>query len=337
MGITSFLFFSGLAYVPRFWVEAQDLSEASLDDARFPISRGVNFTFQPSAGAQCHWAVAQYPGSRKEFFVLDASPACPGLADNSTTLLLRFGSEVVPGNASLTVQCDEPSVWQFIVSLDEPVGGRKTTLNSICDAEGTNGRSDGWHSPMIASGPSFVSPSAGRLRPTSLMGYPGNWSFSPTGSMSKWLTSLSTTPPNPIASIGKSGGIESPVGADPKAAPGASTGLPLSVAQSPPDSLSGSVSTLSKNDVDSPTSSGLDRASQSVPLSGLQDQPTAVGSAPPTTQAVTDNLSGTRDPNLGPYSIAPSPTTGAVTSNSIEGARNSEGTATGTSPCTCTC
>ncbi|KAM0703968.1 hypothetical protein Q7P35_008974 [Cladosporium inversicolor] len=164
-------------------VQAQrpDSAESLSEEARFPISRGDNFTFQPAAGSLCQWAVAQYSLSEKQFFILDSQPACtPAEGNVSTTLRLQFGDEVAPGNATLTVQCKEPSVWNFIINDDAPERGRKTVLDSVCHPgeipSGKNGFGGGWQngSNSVDQGGSagINSPSGS----SSLPGQPGNWS-----------------------------------------------------------------------------------------------------------------------------------------------------------------
>lgn len=333
--ITPFFFF-GLAYLSQVLGQAGNPADDSLDDARFPILRGANFTFQPSAGVRCHWAVAQYQGSGKEFFVLDGKPACPGLAENSTTLVLRFGGNVVPGNASLTVQCDEPAVWHFIISREQPVGFGRTTLTSVCDIDGVNGLSSGWRSPTVASGFPMVSASAGRLRPTSSVGYPGNWSFTPTNSMPPWLTGLSSTSVHSITSTGNSDETGSMLSTDTMLAPGATTGLLPSTDQGSSESLMGIGSTLSSNRGGS-TSSMLTSTRQTGSLSGLQDQTTKVGSVTPMEQSATHDPSATADPGYGTSSTKTSQAEGIIPTDSDQGSQDTKTTATAPSPCTCTC
>jgi len=189
-----------LASIHNVQAQRPNLDESAFDEARFPISRGDNFTFQPAVGSLCQWAVVQYPLSGKEFFVLDSQLACAPLAGNaSTTLRLRFGDEIAPGNATLTVQCKEPSVWNFIINDDEPEQEGKTVLDSVCDSGDTssvkdgfdgdrrNGSSAGSHRGSTGTGGPFGGPI--------LPGHRGNWShdmptsFSTTSS--RFLTGFS--------------------------------------------------------------------------------------------------------------------------------------------------
>lgn len=164
-------------------VQAQrsDSAEGLSDEARFPISRGDNFTFQPAAGSLCQWAVAQYSLSEKQFFVLDSQPACTPAGSNvSTTLRLQFGDEVAPGNATLTVQCKEPSVWNFIINDDAPERGRKTVLDSVCHAGeipiGKDGFGGGWQNGSNSLGQGGSAGVNGPSESSLLPGQTGNWS-----------------------------------------------------------------------------------------------------------------------------------------------------------------
>lgn len=164
-------------------VQAQrpDSAESLSDEARFPISRGDNFTFQPAAGSLCQWAVAQYSLSEKQFFVLDSQPACAPAGGNvSTTLRLQFGDEVAPGNATLTVQCKEPSVWNFIINDDVPERGRKTVLDSVCHSGeipvGKDGFGGGWQNGSDSVGQGGSAGVNGPSGSSSLPGQTGNWS-----------------------------------------------------------------------------------------------------------------------------------------------------------------
>lgn len=164
-------------------VQAQkpDLTESLSDEARFPISRGDNFTFQPAAGSLCQWAVAQYSLSEKQFFVLDSQPACaPAVGNVSTTLRLQFGDEVAPGNATLTVQCKEPSIWNFIINDDATKRGRKTVLDSVCHSgeitSGKDGFGGSWQNGSNSAGQGGSAGINGPSGSSSLPGQPGNWS-----------------------------------------------------------------------------------------------------------------------------------------------------------------
>lgn len=170
-----------LVFTSIYSVQAQrpDLAESLSDEARYPISRGDNFTFQPAAGSLCQWAVAQYSLSEKQFFVLDSQPACAPAADNvSTTLRLQFGDEVAPGNATLTVQCKEPSVWNFIINDDGPERGHKTVLDSVCHSGetpfGKDGFGGGWQNGGNAVGQGESAGISGLSGPSSLPGQPRN-------------------------------------------------------------------------------------------------------------------------------------------------------------------
>jgi hypothetical protein len=110
--------------------------DSTLEEARFPVSRGSNFTFQPSSGSLCYWAVAQYPDESQEFFRLQPQPVCPrSVANVSTTLRLRFGAGLQTGNATLTVQCNEPSVWNFFINEAESDYEGHTAIEPICEEE----------------------------------------------------------------------------------------------------------------------------------------------------------------------------------------------------------
>lgn len=180
-----------LVFTSIYSVQAQrpDLAESSSGEARYPISRGDNFTFQPAAGSLCQWAVAQYSLSEKQFFVLDSQPACAPAAGNvSTTLRLQFGDEVAPGNATLTVQCKEPSVWNFIINDDEPERRHKTVLDSVCHPgeapSGNDGHGGGWQNGSNAVGQGGIAGISGPSGSSPLPGQPGNWSHAIPTSLS---------------------------------------------------------------------------------------------------------------------------------------------------------
>lgn len=186
-----------LASICNVQAQRPNLDESAIDEARFTVSRGDNFTFQPAAGSLCQWAVVQYPLSRKEFFILDSQPACAPLAGNaSTTLRLRFGDEIAPGNATLTVQCKEPSVWKFIINDDEPERQGKTVLDSVCnsgdppsvkdgfDGDQRNGSNAGSQRGSTGTGGPFGDPLLPEQR--------GNWSHDMPTSLSTQSSSFPT-------------------------------------------------------------------------------------------------------------------------------------------------
>ncbi|KAM0714693.1 hypothetical protein Q7P37_009710 [Cladosporium fusiforme] len=128
-----------LACTRTIHAQTSRIIESSLEEARFPVNRGFNFTFEPASGLQCLWAVARYPDGQNEFFKLEPPPICSYSTytrnANASTLRVQFGSDLQPGNATLTVQCKEPSVWNFLISDDEPLHQGGTVVASICDPE----------------------------------------------------------------------------------------------------------------------------------------------------------------------------------------------------------
>jgi len=248
-------------------VQAQrpNLDESVSDEARFPISRGDNFTFQPAAGSMCQWAVAQYPLSGKQFFILDSQPACAPVAGNaSTTLRLQFGDEIAPGNATLTVQCKEPSVWNFIISDDEPERGGKTVLDSVChsgdlpsDKDGFRG---GWQEGSNAGSQGGSAGAGGPSKSSFLPGHRGNWSQD----MSTSLSAPSLGLPNGFSKGSNQASNTSNTleGEDPSAV---NTGLADTSPEAPTSLISGGPS-LHSNDAADPGATGANK-----PASGSEN------------------------------------------------------------------
>jgi len=176
--------------------------DSVLEEARFPVSRGSNFTFQPSSGSLCYWAVAQYDERRHEFFNLESQPVCPpSVANVSTTLLVRFGGRSRPGNVTLTVQCGEPSVWNFLVKDDGASYDGETTVQPICseDESHTDGEDPDIpppHGTGTHGGHAQASDAlpAGSLTSTSPAYSQGNLSFGIPPSLSTLMTSFGSVP-----------------------------------------------------------------------------------------------------------------------------------------------
>ena len=176
--------------------------DSVLEEARFPVSRGSNFTFQPSSGSICYWAVAQYDERRHEFFNLESQPVCPpSVANVSTTLLVRFGGRSRPGNVTLTVQCGEPSVWNFLVKDDGASYDGETTVQPICSEDESHTDSadpdlppphgTGTHGGHAQASDALP---AGSLTSTPPAYSQGNLSFGIPPSLSTLMTSFGSVP-----------------------------------------------------------------------------------------------------------------------------------------------
>lgn len=344
-------------------VQAQrpNLDESGFDEARFPISRGDNFTFQPAAGSLCQWAVAQFPLSGKQFFVLDSQPACAPVAGNaSTTLRLRFGDEIAPGNATLTVQCKEPSVWKFIINDDEPERGSKTVLDSVChsgdlpsDKDGFGG---GWQNGSNAGSQGGKAGAGGPSGNSSVPGQRGNWSHdiptsltAPSSGLSHGFPQGSDSAPNPTVNPG------SDLASNPASNPSntLAAGNPSAVDTDMtdnnfgiPTSLISGRPSLHTNDVADPAATGAndsasspenDLPSSRVPRESLDAVP-ITADAPSTLQPTMSNPgeAADGDVNASATKRPPGPTVGPVTSIPAD---RSQASTTGAFPssCVCTC
>ena len=338
-----------LASVCNVQAQRSNLDESTFDEARFPISRGDNFTFQPAAGSLCQWAVAQYPLSRKEFFFLDSQPACAPLAGNaSTTLRLRFGDEITPGNATLTVQCKEPSVWKFIINDDEPEREGKTVLDSVCDSGNLPSVKDGlggdWRNGSNAGSQRGSTGTGGPFGGPLLPGQRGNWSHnmptslsapSPSFSMSFPQDSNSASNPASNPSNTLTGGDPSGTATD-VAVP--SLGFPTSLISGRPGSHTSDAAGPSTTGANNPASgSENDLTSARLPQESLSAVPLTTDPLR-TAQSTMSDSDGTAGENTN-ASAAKQPLGSMVepiTSMPVDGLQAST-TGALASSCVCTC
>jgi hypothetical protein len=354
-----------LASICNVQAQRSNLDEGVSDEARFPISRGDNFTFQPAAGSLCQWAVAQYPLSEKQFFVLDSQPACAPVAGNaSTTLRLQFGDEIAPGNATLTVQCKEPSVWKFIINDDEPERGGKTVLDSVCYSgdipSNKDGFGGGWQNGSNAGSRGGSVGAGSPSGSPSLPGQRGNWSHdmptslsAPSSSFSNGLSQGSNLASNPAsnptsnpASNPASNQASNPsnklTGGDPSGVDTVLTdtnfGIPTSIISGRPslhtDDAAEPATTGTNNPASGPEN---DLPSAQVPRGSLGAVPVTTDQLP-TLQPTTSNPgeASAGDTNASATEQPFGPTAGPLTSTP---AGDSQASTTGALPssCVCTC
>lgn len=334
-----------LASIKTAWAQTTAPEDGVSDEARFPISRGANFTFQPSSGSLCHWAVAQYPGSGKEFFALDSQQTCPQLASNaSTTLRLQFGDEVEPGNGTLTVQCKEPSVWKFIINDDEPEREGKTVLDSVCDNGDLPFEKDSLGGGGLLNGSSAgnQTSNAGVGSPpweTFVPGHRGNWSHDPPASTSlESTTFLHDSPHSSIPAsnfkntMGNGGSVRTGV---PPASAG--SGLAASPDQGQMSSQLGNAPMSSADIADHPISaSESDLSSARMPRQSFGAVP-LTNDLPPTAQTIADGSDQAAMGDTGPSVTEQISGSTWASTTSIPTEIVNTSAADPLSPCVCTC
>lgn len=346
-----------LATIHSVQAQKPNLDESVPDEARFPISRGDNFTFQPAAGSLCQWAVAQYPRSGKQFFILDSQPACAPVTGNaSTTLRLQFGDEIAPGNATLTVQCKEPSIWNFIINDDEPEQGSKTVLDSICHSgdlpSAKDGFGGGWQNRSHAGNQGESAGSTGPSGGSFLPGQQANRTHdtptltsATTSGLSNRASPISDLVSNATSNPGSNQAMDpsnSLTGEDPS---GADSGLADNSIVAPTTVISGQPNSRT-NDAEDPTPTGPD-----IPTPESEDNPSPgqVSQESPNAASLTADPTSNLRPTMGNSGSAvdentdasatggpPGPTAGPATSIPAEGAQAST-TGAFPSSCVCTC
>lgn len=314
-------------------VQASDLQEA-----RFAISRGSNFTFQPATGSTCRWAVAQYPDQSTDFFDLASQLRCSDLDTNGTsTLRLRFGGNIEPGNVSLTVQCKEPSVYQFLISDHETDDRGSTSIESVCggndvtpangnsnllpSGSGTNGSFD---SSMVGGSPATTLPTrksySGSTGFTTLMTAPSGSSHGYVDPSQNEALGTTTTAVNQTDQITDSAVTEDSTRA---------TTLMTSNAQSNPDSIS-------ESGVSAPIETGPSiQNTATADYSGLSTTGGLISLAQPTTSGA-EQMAPTEPAPPSPDATAEGVDTPSTTLDTHSTTGNQLGSATTTS-CACTC